>query len=99
MVIRPDAETFAQLHATITQRPASETNAAESDQGFLNVFFRKFDKLPDKFNWRYWDGGITAGVVVSHLRPHPWTDPPKKPGQAKSLAEWERYRAIAAEKR
>ena len=91
MMVKPDANLFAELRHEIETKPSKETDARLSDQGFLNRKFRKFTLIADKYNQRDWTKP-RPGVIISHLRPHPWrTDVNRKSAIIPYLNEWKRF--------
>lgn len=71
MVLEPNTSLRDEMIHEITTFPPEQTDAAMSDQGYLNLKFRRWTQLPDKFNWRWWDRW-PGDLRIAHIRPHPW---------------------------
>lgn len=96
VIIRTDPELAAELRHTITHSPPEETDAAWSDQGFLNKRFKEWTQIPDKYNWRWWKLNPPQDLTIAHLRPHPWTGIKSFPHYMRVLKLWQR--ALASTK-
>lgn len=73
MVLDPDRQLADELIYRIQNEDPKKTDAAGSDQSYLNLMFPQWTQLPDKFNYRWWERP-PGDLHIAHIRPHPWTN-------------------------
>jgi len=88
MAIRPRQSLYEDLRSDIETSHPDKTDAAGSDQSFLNLRFPSWTQIPDRFNYRWW-AREPKNLAIAHIRPHPWVvDAASPPARDVVMQQW-----------
>lgn len=84
---RPGGSLSESMITEIQTTDPTKTDAAGSEQSYLNIRFPAWTQMPDRYNYRWWERD-PKGLAIAHIRPHPWSGKKTHLAHSRIVALW-----------